>query len=69
MTAPRPVRLQLSRRKGFERVISASLEPYETEDEADVRVAKKRITEIRDDPKKIVSGAALAKRLAKLETL
>ena len=52
----------------FERVISASLEPYETEDETDIRVAKKRIAEIDDDPEKLVSGVALAKRLAKLET-
>jgi hypothetical protein len=36
---------------------------FDAEDAADIKVAKKRLAEIKDDPTKLISGTDLAKRL------
>ena len=52
----------------FKDVIEASLNPYrtETEDDRDARIAIQRLSEIAQDPKALVTGAALTARLASL---
>jgi len=44
-------------------VISASLFPYESEEERDADIARKRLTEIDANPETVVRGAALKKRM------
>lgn len=51
----------------FRRVINASLEPYQTEDEFDATVAENRLRQIEADPGRIVRGEHLSRRLAELE--
>lgn len=41
--------------------------PSETEDQRDVRIARRRLAEIEDDPDKLVSGENLEPRLRRLE--
>lgn len=48
-------------------VISASLFPYETSDEQDADIARKRLAEIREAPHRLVQGEQLRKRLARIE--
>lgn len=47
-------------------VIAASLAPYQTEDEFDVDVARRRIAEIEAEPALLVTGDALRDRLSSL---
>ena len=49
-------------------VISASLSPYETEDERDIDTARRRLAEIKRAPEKLVQGKALLARLSQIET-
>lgn len=49
-------------------VISASLSPYETEDERDIDVARRRLAEIERSPENMVQGKALSARLSRIET-
>ena len=49
-------------------VVTASLAPYETNDERDIEIARKRLAEIIDAPARLVTGDALRERLARLET-
>ncbi|WP_298214360.1 class I SAM-dependent DNA methyltransferase [Acidocella sp.] len=51
----------------FEEVIAASLSPYQTEDERDASIAKRRLTELSRNPERWLRGSALNKRLLKLE--
>lgn len=51
----------------FRGVISASLAPYETEDEFDVRIAQERIAELEASPDATVRGDVLKARLLHLE--
>jgi predicted RNA methylase len=53
--------------KRFQKVIMASLEPYQTEDEFDAAVAQRRLDEIEANPTKLLRGDELARRLANLE--
>jgi type I restriction enzyme M protein len=49
-------------------VISASLFPYETEDERDVDTARRRLAEIKRSPSALVQGEKLKSRLSRIET-
>jgi type I restriction enzyme M protein len=49
--------------KDTDGVISASLSPYESEDEHDADVARKRFAEIETNPETVLRGVALEKRL------
>ncbi len=51
----------------FETVISASLTPYETEDEYDIRIAIQRIAEWETSPTSVIRGKSLDDRLLSLE--
>ena len=61
--------------KALHSVIDASLAPYQPtktdqrndEDDTDYKLAQKRLDEIERNPKKIIRGSVLKKRLAKLE--
>ena len=44
-----------------------TIKPSKTEDERDADVARKRISEIREHPDRLVTGEALRKRLAELD--
>ena len=44
-------------------VVSASLKPYQTEDERDAEISQRRLDEIESFPERVVRGAALAEQL------
>lgn len=48
-------------------VIAASLAPYETDDERDAEIARKRLAEIKESPDRLIKGDVLRERLARLE--
>jgi hypothetical protein len=49
-------------------VISAGLFPYETDDERDADIARRRLAEIKEHPEKLVHGDELSERLERIET-
>ena len=54
--------------RDIKKVISASLAPYETDDERDIEIAQKRLSEIRESPDRLVQGEQLRERLAGIES-
>jgi hypothetical protein len=49
-------------------IISASLSPYETDEERDTDMARKRLAELREKTERLVQGDELRERLARIET-
>lgn len=52
----------------IEDVISASLAPYESDDERDLQVGRVRLAEIKQSPSRLITGEELRKRLESLES-